>query len=151
MNLLDGVQHVAIITEDLERFIGFYTAVFEMDVVFREATPAFSHAILRAGPRSWLHPVAMADNPHAAALPDMFSRGHLDHLALGAASQPAFDLIRERLLEHGASNGLVEDLGAMHAIWFRDPDGMRGEVSLIRDPQLLRFHAPRPLLGTPSV
>jgi hypothetical protein len=53
-------------------------------------------------------------------------------------------------MERGASSGLVEDLGAMHALWFKDPDGMSGEVSLIVDPELRSFHAPRPLAGTSS-
>jgi hypothetical protein len=37
----------------------------------------------------------------------MFRRGHLDHLALTAASRRAFDLARERLVERGASNGTI--------------------------------------------
>ncbi|HMJ16240.1 MAG TPA: VOC family protein, partial [Polyangiaceae bacterium] len=123
----------------------FYSGVFEMDVLFRETTPAFSHAILRSGPSSWLHPAALAGNAHGSALPEMFARGHLDHLALGAPSQAAFAIIRERLMARGASSGLVEDLGAMHALWFEDPDGMKGEVCLIVDPELRSFHAPRPL------
>jgi len=145
MSLISGINHVAIVTPDLDRFIAFYTQVFELEVVFREATPAFSHAILRAGASAWLHPAALADNAHAAALPDMFGRGHLDHLALLAPTPEAFDRIRERLVERGASAGGVDDLGAMHALWFRDPDGMHGEVCLVVDPELRGFHAPRPL------
>jgi catechol 2,3-dioxygenase-like lactoylglutathione lyase family enzyme len=148
MSLVSGINHVAILTEDLDRFIAFYTAVFELEVVFREATPTFSHAILRAGPSAWLHPAAPAGNAHAAALPDMFGRGHIDHLALLAPSAAAFERIRERLLERGASSGVVDDLGAMHALWFRDPDGMHGEICLVVDAELRGFHAPRPLEPT---
>jgi len=75
----------------------------------------------------------------------MFARGHLDHLALHAPSRAAFDTARQRLMACGASNGVVEDLGAFHALWFTDPDGMRGELALIIDPALSTFHAPRPL------
>jgi hypothetical protein len=35
----------------------------------------------------------------------------------------------------------------MHALWFTDPDGMKGELCLIVDPELRTFHAPRPLEG----
>jgi len=143
MALISGINHIAILTSDLERFIHFYARVFEVDVLFREATPSFQHAILRAGPSSWLHPVEVPNNAHAAAIPDMFTRGHLDHLALSASTIQAFETICNRLVEHGASNGVVEDLGAFHAIWFTDPDGMRGELSLIVDPDLREFHAPR--------
>src|SRR5688572_15118832 len=124
MTLVSGINHVAIVTADLARFIEFYTAVFELEVVFEQATPAFSHAILRAGASAWLHPTAITGNVHGAALPDMFTRGHLDHIALLAPSPEAFARIRERLVARGASAGVVEDLGAMHALWFSDPDGM---------------------------
>jgi catechol 2,3-dioxygenase-like lactoylglutathione lyase family enzyme len=144
MTLVSGINHVAVLTEDLDRFIDFYMSTFELEVVFRETTPAFRHAILRSGPTSWLHPAELAGNVHAAAVSEMFARGHLDHLALGVASEEAFELVRRRLVAAGASDGTVEDLGAFHALWFTDPDGMRGEVSLIVDPALTTFHAPRP-------
>ena len=145
MSLVSGINHVAIITEDLDRFVDFYTRCFELELVFAEDTPAFRHAILRAGASAWLHPAALKGNVHGAALPEMFSRGHLDHLALLAPSAEAFHAIRERLVKNAASDGTVEDLGAMHALWFQDPDGMRGEICVIVDPLLRGFHAPRPL------
>jgi hypothetical protein len=104
---------------------------------------------LRAGASSWLHPAAITGNAHGTALPDMFTRGHLDHIALLAPSREAFARIRERLVERGASGGTVEDLGAMHALWYSDPDGMRGEVCLIVDAELRGFHAPVPLRPCP--
>src|SRR5687768_12232912 len=121
MSLVSGINHVAVLTLDLERFIAFYGEVFDMPVLFEETTPAFRHAILRAGPSSWLHPAALSGNPHAVALPSMFERGHLDHIALSAASAEAFAIIRARLLARQATNGTVEDLGAFRALWFSDP------------------------------
>ena len=90
MDLLAGVNHVAVLTADLDRFVEFYTDVFDLEVVFAETTPAFRHAIVRTGPTSWLHPAEVAGNDHAAASPTMFDRGHLDHLALTAASPETF-------------------------------------------------------------
>jgi catechol 2,3-dioxygenase-like lactoylglutathione lyase family enzyme len=143
MSLVSGINHVAILTTDLDRFIRFYGSVFGVELLFEETTPAFRHAILRAGASSWLHPAEIAGNAHSAALPEMFTRGHLDHMALTAPTRDAFETIRERLLLENATSGIVEDLGAFHALWFTDPDGMRGEVSLIVDPALREFHAPR--------
>lgn len=142
MSLVSGINHIAVLTQDLARFIEFYGGVFGMPVLFEEHTSAFSHAILRSGETSWLHPAAVSGNQHAAALPEMFGRGHLDHLALTVPSRQAFAVLRERLLERGATSGAVEDLGAFHALWFQDPDGMRGELCLIVDPALASFHAP---------
>ena len=145
MNLLAGVNHVAVLTADLDRFVEFYTDVFDLDVVFEETTPAFRHAIIRTGPSSWLHPAEVAGNSFTTASPDMFQRGHLDHLALTAATPEAFSAIGERLTKREASDGAVDDLGAFHSIWFNDPDGMRGEVVLIVDDRLADIHAPQPL------
>jgi len=145
VSLVAGVNHVAVMTDDLDRFVDFYTGVFALEVVFREDTPAFRHAILRTGPHSWLHPAEVAGNPHGEALPAMFQRGHLDHLALTAASPEAFASLRDRLLARDACDGSVEDLGAFHSLWFEDPDGMRGELTVIVDPELRGIHEPRPL------
>ncbi len=145
MDLLAGVNHIAVMTADLDRFIEFYTTVFGLDVVFDETTPAFRHAIIRTGPNSWLHPAEIESSRFATASPDMFQRGHLDHLALTAASPEAFDEIRDRLVQRGASDGTIDDLGAFHSIWFHDSDGMHGEVVLIVDDHLRAIHAPRPL------
>jgi len=145
MDLLAGVNHVAVLTTDLDRFVEFYTDVFALEVVFTETTPAFRHAIVRTGPTSWLHPAELHGNPHGAASPTMFDRGHLDHLALTAASTEAFATIRDRLVARGATDGAVEDLGAFHSVWFDDPDGMRVELVLIVDERLQGIHAPQPL------
>lgn len=145
MTLVNGINHVAIVTKDLQRFIDFYVDVFEVEPLFREDTPAFRHAILRAGSSSWLHPVEVTGSTHGQAIPEMFARGHLDHIALGAPSLEAFEKLRTRLTERGHSSGVVEDLGAFRAVWFNDPDGMRGELTLITDPSLREFHAPRPV------
>ena len=142
MSLLNGINHVAVLTADLDRFIGFYSGVLGLEVIFREQAPAFAHAILRSGEQSWLHPVEVPGNTHGAAVDKMFDRGHIDHIALSASSPQAFEALRRRLVEHAASDGIVDDLGAFHALWFRDPDGMRGEICLIVDPALRGFHAP---------
>jgi catechol 2,3-dioxygenase-like lactoylglutathione lyase family enzyme len=142
---VSGVNHVAVLTDDLDRFVAFYADVFGLAVAFREEAPGFRHAILRAGPASWLHPVEVPGNAHGTAVPAMFERGHLDHVALTAASPAAFAAVRDRVVARGAGDGTVEDLGAFHSLWFEDPDGMRGELTVIVDPDLRGIHEPRPL------
>jgi catechol 2,3-dioxygenase-like lactoylglutathione lyase family enzyme len=145
MQAVTGLNHVAVMTGDLEKFIAFYTGIFGFEMVFEESVPGLRHAILRIGAQSWLHPVEVPGNPHASCNLAMFQRGHLDHLALNATNREAFEQTRQRLVAAGASDGSVDDLGAYHALWFRDPDGMRGELVLIVDPTLQGIHAPRPL------
>jgi catechol 2,3-dioxygenase-like lactoylglutathione lyase family enzyme len=143
--LTRGLNHVAVVTEDLDRFVEFYTEVFDVEVVFTETTSAFRHAIVRFGPDSSLHPAEATGDRHGTAQPAMFGRGHLDHLAVAADSLDAFHELRHRLVARSASDGTIVDLGAFHSLWFTDPDDMRGEVTLIVNTDLAGIHAPTPL------
>jgi catechol 2,3-dioxygenase-like lactoylglutathione lyase family enzyme len=145
VSVVSGLNHVAVMTKDLERFIAFYTSAFGLEVVFKESVSGMKHAVLRIGADSWLHPVEAPGSQHASGEAAMFQRGHLDHLALTAASREAFEQTRQHLVAVGATDGAVDELGAYHALWFSDPDGMRGELVLIVDPQLRHIHAPRRL------
>lgn len=147
MSLIAGLNHVAIVTADLDRFIGFYTRTFGLDVVFKQSLPGLRHAILRVSGDSWLHPAEIPNNPHACATTRMFDRGHLDHLSFTAASPSAFERMRRDLVACGASSGAIQNLGAFHALWFEDPDGMQGELTLIVDPHLRGIHEPRPMVS----
>lgn len=133
-NLLSGINHAALLTRDLARTVAFYTEVFGAEVVFEEDGPELRHAILRIGEHAMLHPVETTATGGAGA--------HVDHLGLNVASAEAFDEIRRRLVDRGASDGTVSDLGPQLCLWFRDPDGMRAEVCWIRDETLRGFHAP---------
>ena len=145
MQLVTGINHVAIMTEDVDRFSTFFTEVFGARVVFEETNPQFRHAILSLGGTSVLHPVEVVDNAHARASSAMFDRGHLDHFALDVPSREAFEEIRKRLVERGASDGAVTDLGPKLSFWFLDPDGAHVEVDWVHDQSLQGFHAPRPV------
>lgn len=145
MQLTTGINHVAIMTQDLDRFTAFYTDVLGAAVVFQETTPQFRHAILSVGGVSVLHPVQPTDNPYGPGSDAMFHRGHLDHLAVDAPSREAFDELRARLVVRGSTDGAVTDLGPKLSFWFVDPDGMHIEVDWVRDPSLHGFHAPRPV------
>jgi catechol 2,3-dioxygenase-like lactoylglutathione lyase family enzyme len=150
MQLLSGINHVATMTEDLDRFVAFYTDVVGARVVFTEETPAFRHAILSVGGHSVLHPVQVAGRVHGRGSAAMFDRGHLDHLALDVPDREAFDELRRRLVERGASDGAVTDLGPKISFWFRDPDGMHVEIDFVHDRSLSGFHAPVPVEAGPA-
>ena len=77
----------------------------------------------------------------------MFGRGRIDHLALQAASKEAFDTIRDRLIERGATDGFVTDFGPILSLFFRDPDGLEAEVCVANpDAEPGVFNPP----GTPT-
>lgn len=126
--LLDGVNHVAVITSDTERFHAFYRDVFEATVgQDGPAGPGMRLSFVHIGPHTELNVFeieAGAVPPHTP----MLERGPLDHMGLQAASLEAFDTIRDRLMERGAADDFVTDFGSILSLFFRDPDGLEGEV-----------------------
>ena len=127
--LLAGVNHVAILTQDTDRLCSFYREVFEATVT-AEMRPSdgLRLTFLNIGPSTEFNVFEVAGNTEAERQTPMFGRGRIDHLGLQAASKEAFDQIRERLMNRGASEGFVTDFGPILSVFFRDPDGLEGEV-----------------------
>lgn len=129
--LLDGFNHVAVLTADTDRFVAFYRDVFEA-TVDGEVQPGdgMRLTIVSVGPDAEFNVFQVDGNEEASRQTPMFGRGRLDHLALQAASLDAFDEIRRRLMARGASDGFVTDFGPVLSLFFRDPDGLEGEVCI---------------------
>jgi catechol 2,3-dioxygenase-like lactoylglutathione lyase family enzyme len=149
--LVDGFNHVAILTNDTDRLHAFYVEVFEATVQ-RDGpeTPESSGlrlSVVHVGPHSELNIFQIDGNTEADRQTPIFGRGRIDHLALQAASLDAFEVIRERLIARGASDGFVTDFGPILSCFFRDPDGLECEVCVANpDAQPGVFHPP----GTPA-
>ena len=127
--LLDGFNHVAVLTADTDRLIAFYTEMFgaEVDGEIRP-DDGMRLTFLKIGTSAELNVFEIAGNGEAARQTPMFGRGRLDHLALQAASIDTFDEIRDRLMKRGASDGFVTDFGPVLSLFFQDPDGLEAEV-----------------------
>jgi catechol 2,3-dioxygenase-like lactoylglutathione lyase family enzyme len=129
--LLNGINHIALISKDIDRLRAFYTEVFEADV-----GPIKPHGdeggetmtMIRIGPNTELNVVTIAGNREPERQTPMWGRGRLDHFGLQAASAESFEEICRRLVAHGASDGTVNDFGGVRSVFFRDPDGLEGEV-----------------------
>jgi catechol 2,3-dioxygenase-like lactoylglutathione lyase family enzyme len=131
MVLLDGVNHIALISNDVARLGAFYAEVFDAEV--GETRPhgddgRETMTIIRIGPHTELNVFVIEGNTEAERQTPMWGRGRIDHLGLKAASPEAFDTIRQRLIVAGAGDGAVNDFGATRSTFFRDPDGLEGEV-----------------------
>jgi catechol 2,3-dioxygenase-like lactoylglutathione lyase family enzyme len=127
--LLDGFQHVAILTADTERFVTFYREVFGAEIA--GSTDMDGHGqltLVQIGGQADINLFEISGNSEAERQTPMFGRGRIDHLGLQAASLPAFEEIRRRLIERGAADEFVTDFGPILSLFFRDPDGLEGEV-----------------------
>ncbi len=146
--LLDGVNHVAVLTNDTARLHAFYREVFDATVSRNvEVAPDVRLSFIDIGPASELNVFQVDGNSEAQRQTPMFGRGRIDHIGLQAASLDAFEEIRRRLIACGASDGFVTDFGPVLSVFFRDPDGLEGEVCVANpDAQPGVFNPP----GTPA-
>ncbi|MDH3705054.1 MAG: VOC family protein [Acidimicrobiia bacterium] len=146
--LLSGIDHAATITADSDRLQRFYVEVFGATI--ERDGPEFPGGprmtIINIGPSTELNVFEIEGNDEADRQTPMFGRGRIDHLGLYTASIDDFDEIRRRLMDAGATDGVVTEFGRKLSLFFRDPDAMECEVLVANpdaDPDDLRF-------GTPS-
>ena len=149
--LLSGINHVAVLTNDTDRLHAFYRDIFDAEVFADETISEGEQpgrlSFVTVGPHTQLNVFELPGNTEAEHQTPMFGRGRIDHMGLQAASQEAFDLIRDRLIACGATDGFVTDFGVAISLFFTDPDGLEGEVLLDRPGAGPADHKPP---GTPA-
>jgi catechol 2,3-dioxygenase-like lactoylglutathione lyase family enzyme len=126
--LLDGFNHVALLTGSTERFVRFYSEVFGAEVLGTQDAPMGRLTFVRIGPHTEFNLFELEGNTEAERQTPMFGRGRLDHFGLQAASIENFEEIRRRLRDRGAADDFVTDFGPVLSMFFRDPDGLECEV-----------------------
>jgi catechol 2,3-dioxygenase-like lactoylglutathione lyase family enzyme len=126
--LLDGLNHVAVLTSDTDRLHAFYGEVFGSTVAHDKQQDGLRFSIVDVGPHTELNVFEVDGGTEAKRQGPMFGRGRLDHIGLQAASLEAFQEIRRRLLARGACDEFVTDFGPVLSLFFRDPDGLEAEV-----------------------
>jgi catechol 2,3-dioxygenase-like lactoylglutathione lyase family enzyme len=137
MQPLNGVNHIAIMTADMDRFIRFYQEAFDAQVLSDNPRHAGKEGermvIMSIGGPSDFNVFQAPGNTQASVQTPMFGRGRLDHFGLNASSREALEEVRQRLIRLGASDGTVTDFGSSLSVFFRDPDGLEAEVVWAKD------------------
>jgi catechol 2,3-dioxygenase-like lactoylglutathione lyase family enzyme len=127
--LLEGFNHVAILTSDTDRFVAFYRDVFEADVTCSIDMDGEGRlTMIQVGQKAEINLFELPGNGEAQRQTPMFGRSRIDHLGLQATSLPVFEEVRRRLIDKGAADEFVTDFGPVLSVFFRDPDGLEGEV-----------------------
>lgn len=127
MKLLAGINHVAVLTPDLDRLVRFYRRVFEARVEWDLQEESVRLALINVGPNAIISAYELASVEMPTTRP-RFDRGRHDHIGYNAASEEAFRELRTRLRAIGATDGVVTDVGPAQLFCFTDPDGWEGEV-----------------------
>ena len=134
MSLLTGVNHVATITEDLDRLADFYARVFDTPKVLEISIPSLGrHAFISIGGVATLHVWEVDGTNPSDFGSEIFHRGRVDHFALEAKTYEDFEELRRRLVQEGVTKGEVNDFGVSLSFSFTDPDGTWAEVAWWKD------------------
>ena len=130
MPVTSGFNHVATLTPDMDRIVGFYKAVFGAEVTFEmQARPDHPHMIiLDLGGGAALNIFEVDKETIIGERTQQGGRGAIDHYALAVDSRATLEAVRDRLVEAGADIGEIQRLGDEWSLFFRDPDGMELEV-----------------------
>jgi catechol 2,3-dioxygenase-like lactoylglutathione lyase family enzyme len=127
--LLDGVNHIGMLTHDTERLSRFYADIFDAPPARTiEQQPGFKLSLIDIGDGRELNVFEVEGNAEPDRQTPMLGRGRLDHIGLQASSLAAFEEIRRRLMARGAADDFVTDFGPVLSLFFVDPDGLEGEV-----------------------
>ena len=132
--LVDGISHIATVTEDLDRMASFYQRVFNAEISEVMEDEGLRHQFVYLGDQVALHPFEPAWGQPDQRF-EMFDRGRLDHFGVTAPTIDALLEIRDRLLAEGdgTTDAQIRDLGPLYSLHFVDPDGVNLEVNLFKD------------------
>jgi catechol 2,3-dioxygenase-like lactoylglutathione lyase family enzyme len=118
-----GVDHVALMSGDIDRLAQFYESVFGARVLAR-SEGTLRKCFIKVAPDTNLHVFQVG--PDLARQPgdEPFDCGSINHFALRAADPGAFIAVRDRLVAVGRSDGVVYDAPGTYTIFATDPDGL---------------------------
>jgi catechol 2,3-dioxygenase-like lactoylglutathione lyase family enzyme len=128
-----GINHLALITNDMDATVRFYHGVLGARLVATIGTEGFRHYFFDLGPQCTVAFFEYRDQPidrfaKPAGVPDPRAI-QFDHLSLNLPDEQALESLRARLKEHDCEVTDVVDHQVMRSIYFTDPNGIALEAS----------------------
>ncbi|MHB8467960.1 MAG: VOC family protein [Acidimicrobiales bacterium] len=128
-----GINHLALVTNDMDATVRFYHGVLGARLVADLGTPSFRHYFFEFGPENT---VAFFEYAHAPSTPFAVAAGvpdarkaQFDHLSFNVPDEAALLALRDRLKTAGSEVTDVVDHGFIRSIYFSDPNGIALEAS----------------------
>jgi catechol 2,3-dioxygenase-like lactoylglutathione lyase family enzyme len=128
-----GINHLALVTHDMDATVRFYHGVLGARLVATLATSSFRHYFFEFGPEQTLaffeySGVTLEHFALPAGVPDP-RKAQFDHLSFNLPDERALEALRARLKSHGCEVTDVVDHEIFHSIYFTDPSGIALEAS----------------------
>lgn len=120
-----GIDHVALMTNDMEATVQFYCGILGMKLTRTLRTPRHTrHYFIDCGGGNSFAFFEGADLP-SASMPQ-----HLNHLSLVVGTMEEFDAAYQRLQEHGVEVTDIIARGYGKTFYFNDPNGIRLQIEV---------------------
>ncbi|HVE25122.1 MAG TPA: VOC family protein [Sporichthya sp.] len=150
-----GLNHLALVTPDMDATVRFWHGVLGAELVSTLATPDMRHYFFRIGEGST---VAFIEYGSATVTRVEKSAGvfdprepQLDHISLDLADDVALVAMQQRLRDAGCEVTEVVDHVVIHSIYFTDPNGIALEASCwLIDPTTAPVDYDGPLFSDPD-
>jgi catechol 2,3-dioxygenase-like lactoylglutathione lyase family enzyme len=128
-----GINHLALITTDMDATVRFYHGVLGARVVATIGNPEFRHYFFELGPQCTVAFFEYADSAiepftKPAGVPDPRA-AQFDHLALNLPDEDALHDLRRRLKSADCEVTDIVDHGSVRSVYFTDPSGIALEAS----------------------
>jgi catechol 2,3-dioxygenase-like lactoylglutathione lyase family enzyme len=126
-----GVNHLALVTPDMDATVRFYAGVLGMPLVTTLMAGPMRHYFFEIAPQNT---VAFFEIPDA----ETFEKGsgspapypvQLDHISFNVPDEEALETLSARLAAAGSEVTKVVDHGVVRSIYFTDPNGIALEAS----------------------
>ena len=127
-----GVNHLALITPDMDKTVRFYHGVLGMRLVATLSAGPLRHYFFEIGPENtiaffeWSGTETFAK---PAGVPSDQFPMQFDHLSFNLPDEEALHAMRQRLADHGCEVTEVVDHTIVRSIYFTDPNGIALEAS----------------------
>lgn len=128
-----GINHLALITNDMDATVRFYHGVLGARLAATLGTPEFRHYFFEFGPQctvAFFEYTDLTFEPFAkpAGVPDARA-GQFDHVALNLPDEDALHNLRQRLTDAKCEVTDIIDHGSVRSVYFTDPNGIALEAS----------------------
>lgn len=134
-----GINHLALITTDMDATVRFYHGTLGARLVATLGTPEFRHYFFEFGPHCTVAFFEYTNTPtepfkKAAGTPDPRA-AQFDHLALNLPDEDALIDLQHRLKTAECDVTDIVDHGSVRSVYFTDPNGIALEASWwVHDP-----------------
>jgi len=126
-----GINHLALVTPDMDATVRFYAGVLGMRLSATLMAGPMRHYFFEMGPENTVafFEVEGAETFAKPAGAPSDRTIQFDHLSFNVPDEHALEALRKRLLAAGTEVTGVVDHGIMHSVYFTDPNGIALEAS----------------------